>query len=250
MISTSLAFKTLTILGVWFPNNNNNFGKFRKYVYNFYTFLVTINYYLFVILLTITAITENDKEKIIETFLLIATTFFLLWKLNNLLLNKNGIINLDTKLYHDLFIPTSEDELSVERNCKKIMKKIVILFSFLGCSVSIFYCIYPLMSEEMYLLPANQWFPFEINSSNYKVVYVWQVFNFIHGAFLQCCSDCIFVEFISYGCVQFSILTKRLKKISAIIASTKKSNMSKQDIRNIERKILRNPFEHHQLIFE
>ena len=50
--------------------------------------------------------------------------------------------------------------------------------------------------------------------------------------------------------MQLNILIERLQQYSNAMLSSKKSKKNNQDNRQIERKILRDIFKHHQLIYE
>ena len=230
MISESLAFKVLSIMGCWLPIERT-WGNLSKYLYYLYSTIVVSNFYLLLILESIFIFNEmkNDLNSAIETLIWTNSTLFLCVKAKLLIFDRKKILNLDLELKDELLIAKSNEEIEIHENCLKRTKIITAAFLMLAQNSSFLIMVSPILSKESGELPLKHWILFEVNKTNYLIIYAWQIFVLITGGSINCLTDCIFVDFIEHGCKNISILRHRLRLTSEVIKLSRKKSRNFED---------------------
>ena len=221
MISESLAFKILAIMGCWL-NTDERIGRFRKNLYWFYSSFVVLSIWLLFtlqIIYVIINIKNNLHLVIFENTTMIVGFFFTSWKTKLLIFDRNKILNLDNLLQDSVLTAKSSQEILILKSCSKLTKFTTSMFTFVIEVCIVFWCILPLLSQEIEELPLKHWIPFKLNRFSYWMIYTWHFIVLFTGAALDSCSDCIFVDFIEYGCANLKILSFRLQAMIEIMKS-------------------------------
>ena len=249
MISESLAFKVLTISGCWLSIGTAT-KKTQKYLYCLYSTFAIFNYYFIYVLQLIYLFNQiKTKDLHIDTFLLNNAFLFTLFKIRTLVFNRNNFLKMDALLSDPLVAANSDIEIQYHKNCLKRTKFITYLFVFVMETTASCFCALPFTIEKGQLA-MKHWVPFEVNKSNYWIIYAWHVYILTSNALAACSSDCIFVDFIEHGCEKLKILRYRLLSMPEILKSEWKKRRNNQDILMREKEILRPLFVQHQLLYK
>ena len=251
MISDSLAFKILTVIGCWLPIKP--LGKLGECLYWLYTAFIAINFSVLYVLQVTYMLIEigHDTASVIEVLVLHTSVMFFCFKMQVLIFKRKQIFNLDNKLSDPLVIANTENEIMIQKSCKERSKLITSAFVASAEVCALIFCVFPFIgSKENIKLPVTHWIPFEVNETNFYKIFTWHVFLLFIGAAIDTSTDCIFVEFIDHGCAMLKILNCRIEAMTEIIKSARRKNMKIENILLIEKKILRTLYKQHQLIFE
>ena len=128
MISDSIAFKILSLLGCWLTAERNE-RKFSKILYWIYSTFLIINILLILIIVInrMLIILNNDDHLFIKAMIVLNTLIFMSFKIKILIFDRVKILNMDY-LCNSLITANSKFEILVQKNHAKRIKYITILY--------------------------------------------------------------------------------------------------------------------------
>ena len=206
MLCNSTAFKILLAIGCWYPAKVTN--RIIRYLNYFYIVFIYINCFLIYFFQTIYLII-NIKINItstIDNLVINSIILFTFSKCISLLINRKKFLLLHSKLRDTLMNPNSNEEILIEQNCEKNLKLITLTYLILSESCSVCMSLLGIV-EKKHKLPSNTWLPFEVNQSNFWMIYIWQSWVLILGAAAASSTDCVFLNCIKRVCAKIKILS-------------------------------------------
>ena len=192
-----------------------------------------------------------------DIFILNITVFFICSKIKVLIFDRNKIFKLDylcdllnsNNSWDPLKMTSSNAEMLINQNRAKKTKCVIFLYEIISNVCGIFGGFVPIINK-ISGEPMSHWVTFKVNQSNSWLICIWYFGLFIYTCAINCTTDCIFMDFIEHGCAKIKILSLHLQTMSKIIKLRRKKNIKNQDITTIEKKILRDLFMQHQLIYK
>ncbi|XP_076679313.1 odorant receptor Or1 [Andrena cerasifolii] len=246
-----LSFALLTYSGFWRPEEWPVYS-LKYWLYNAYSVFMILLLYTFTFCAMVDSVISKDLKTMTDKFSLFISVFGVCFKVANLFLKRERIIDLVNVLSKENCVPRDEQEAIIQRKFDAYERKLTIYCEILNESATWFATV---VQFDKFLstrtLPVSNWVPYDISS---RKVHVMSLLHQTLGLMI-CANASVANETLIAGLMiqvgaQFEIFCHRARILPVSLIQAEKESTSVADLKNRRKRILGELVEHHLEVYK
>ncbi|XP_076241167.1 uncharacterized protein LOC143183504 [Calliopsis andreniformis] len=250
MRKLSLSFALLTYSGYWRPIEWP-VHSLRYWLYNIYSAFMILLLYSFAFCGLIDSLTSKDLETTTDKFSLFISVLGVCFKVANLFLQRDQIINVINSLLTENCKPRNNQEAAIQKRFDNYARKLTIYCEILNESAASFATV---AQFDKFIrtrtLPVSNWVPYDLSSKKVFITsLLHQTFGLMICANASVANETLIAGLMIQAGAQFEIFCHRARDLPVLLMEAERDSTSMEDLRRKKNRIFRNLINYHLEVY-